>query len=112
MKKTKLPNLISVLFLTLITVVMWVSFEIYRAVSKSPESVVAQEVVQALTPTLDLDVIKQIESRTLLDDSQIPEKIINSSPAPSVKSIPAPTTLPTIGSTNQPLGASVSGITQ
>lgn len=89
---------------------MWVSLEIYRAVSKNPEDVVPPEVVQALTPTLDTGTIKQVESRILLDDSQIPENIISSSPNPSVTS--APTEIPFVEPTSQPLVSSGSGTTQ
>lgn len=104
MKKEKLPSLISVLILTLITVVMWVSFDVYRAITKAPESIVSAEITKTLNPTLDQESIKMVESRTLLDDSQIPEDIISSSPIPRIIATPEPTL--------EPINATDSGIIQ
>jgi hypothetical protein len=101
MKKDKLPSLISVLILTLITVVMWVSFDIYRAVTKAPESIVPAEITKTLNPTLDQDSIKLIESKKFLSDFEIPEDIISSSPIPATRVIPDPTTIPTVEELSQ-----------
>jgi hypothetical protein len=76
MKKTKLPNLVSILILTLITAVMWISLNIYSAITSTPSPVVQAEVSEPLNPVLDIEVISQIESRLYLDDSQIPENIV------------------------------------
>ncbi len=76
MKKIKLPNAVAILVLTLITVVMWVSFSIYHAVGKKPDVKIPAEVSKPLTPTLDTEVINMIESRTYLDDSQIPQNVV------------------------------------
>lgn len=104
MKKTKLPSLIPILILTLVTVIMWVSLDVYTALKKPTQVVVPVEVSQPLSPSLDQNVIKQIESRTYLNDSQIPDNIVSSSPTPTT----IPTTLPT----NQPVNASGAGTTQ
>jgi len=88
MKKTKVPSLIPVLILTLITVVMWVSLDIYRAVKKPVESTVPPEISKPLTPTLDQDLINQLESRNLVDDSQIPDIVVGSSPTPKPEATP------------------------
>ena len=82
MKKTKVPGLIPVLILTLITVVMWVSLDVYRTVKKPEQSVVSDEVTKSLTPKLDQEAMEAIESRIILDDSQIPDIVANSSPTP------------------------------
>lgn len=76
MKKIKLPNGVAILVLTLITVVMWVSFSIYHAVGKKPDVKVPTEVSKPLSPTLDVEVINMIESRSYLDDSQIPQNVV------------------------------------
>lgn len=72
MKNKKLPNLISILILTLITVVMWITLNIYRAISNEPTPSVPNEISAPLTPDLDKDTIKTIESKIFLDESQIP----------------------------------------
>lgn len=96
MNKTKLPNLVSILILTLITVVMWVSFDIYRALKKPVNAVVPESVSQPLVPILDQNSINEIESRFFLNDSQIPDNVIvNSSPTPTPITTPSPTVVPT-----------------
>ena len=112
MNKTKLPSLIPILILTLVTIIMWVSFDVYRTFKQPAESSVPANIALPLTPTLDQDAIKQIESRTYLDDSQIPDNIINSSPLPVINPTPIPTEIPVAEPTTEPLEASGSGITQ
>lgn len=94
MKKNKLPNLITILILTLITVVVWISLSIYRALSKKPDPSVPQEVSQPLTPTLDMDSVGKIQSRLFLDDTQIPEVKITQSPTPASEATPVATATP------------------
>lgn len=108
MKKQKIPGLISVLILTLITIVMWVSLDVIRAFKKATPSVVPSEISQPITPSLDQISISQIESRIFLDDSQVPSGITNSPLIPTITPTPVPTIEPTI----QPVNASGSGITQ
>jgi len=90
MEKNKLPNLIIILVLTLITIVTWVSLSVFRALSQKPVPDVAQEVSNPLTPTLDTDSLKKIESRLFLDDSQIPEVKIGQPATPTPKATPVP----------------------
>jgi hypothetical protein len=60
MKNTKLPSLIPILIMTLVTVIMWVSLDVYRAFKIPVEAVVPAEVSQPLTPSLNQDVINQV----------------------------------------------------
>jgi hypothetical protein len=116
MNKKKLTRLIPILILTLITVVMWISLDVVRLLKKTPELVVPTEVSQPLTPTLDESSINQIESRIFLNDSQIPENIIGSSPTPGGSITPEVTLTPeataTPSATIQPVSATGSGTTQ
>jgi hypothetical protein len=90
MKKNKLPSAISILVLTLITALVWVSLNIYRALTASPPPAVPQNVSQTLTPTLNQDAINKIESSTFLNDSQIPSVVTGQ----TATGTPVPTTLP------------------
>jgi len=111
MKKTKLPSIISVLILTLITVVMWVSLDIYRALKKPTEITVSKEISQQLNPSLDQESIKKVESRSFLDDSQIPNISISPGAATPSSTI-APVIIPTTETVTQTVDASNSGTTQ
>jgi len=76
MKKTKLPSIVSILILTLITVIVWVTFDVYRLFNKADDPVVPESVSLPLVPTLDTETINKFESRIFLDQSQIPDQII------------------------------------
>lgn len=109
MKKNKLPSLISVLILTLLTSVMWISFSVYRSLTTKPAPAVLPEISEPLTPTLDSDTMNQIESRIFLNDSEIPENIIitAATPVPTIAPvIPSPTPVAT------PEAATQSAVTQ
>ncbi len=116
MKKNKLPSLIPILILTLITVVMWVSLDVVRLLKKTPELVVPKDISQPLTPTLDENSINQIESRIFLNDSQISDNVVSSSPTPQSSIAPEATATPgvtaTPSATIQPESATGSGTTQ
>jgi hypothetical protein len=93
MKKNKLPSLISILILTLLTGVLWVSLEVYRTLTIKPAESVPEAISNPITPTLDQNVIKKIESAVFIDSSQIPDNVaLASTPAPNQ---PIPTPLPT-----------------
>lgn len=106
MKKNKLPSLVVVLILTLITAVMWISLNIYRSLTSKPAPAVPPEISEPLTPTLDTQTLNQINSRLYLNESQIPEI------APVVQSTATPTstpqTLPTATPISSPTPASES----
>lgn len=83
--------------MSLITTLMWVSFSIYYAVTNKPPTIVSSEIAEPLQPKLDTEAIGQIESRLLLNDSQIPDNpttgtaIAEQTPNPTT---PIPTTEP------------------
>lgn len=92
MQKTKLPSLVSILILTVLTVVMWISLNIYRALTTSPAPVVTPVVSEPINPTLDIATIAKIQSSLLLDRSQIPQTILTTAPVTTT----IPTAIPTI----------------
>lgn len=72
MHKSKLPSLVTILVLTLITSLMWVGLSIYRAFTTAAPPTVPKEVLQPLDPTLDTDTINMVESSLFFNESQIP----------------------------------------
>jgi len=79
------------MILTLITSLMWISFNIYRALtSKAPPSVPG-EVSEPLTPSLDKDAINQIEGKLFLNDAQIPDNVVTGTPPASAAPTPEAT---------------------
>jgi len=98
MKKNKLPSLISILILTLLTGVLWVSLEVYRTLTIKPAESVSEAISNPITPTLDQNVIKKIESAIFIDSSQISDNVaLASTPAPNQPvSTPLSTPVPSV----------------
>lgn len=90
---------------------MWVSLDIYRAIKKPTQITVPTEISQPLTPTLDQDSIKLVESRNFLNDSQIPDSIINTSQVSTSTATPSSTIVPVSENPVQTVNASSSGTT-
>lgn len=86
-KKSRLPNLVSILILTVLTSLMWISFSVYRAVTSKPAPNVPQVISEPLTPTLDTETINKIESNLYLGSDQIPQSAVTNIPIAS----PSPT---------------------
>lgn len=65
MRKNKTDrNIVTMLVMTLITVIAWVGFEVYRAYTKVDISPVEDKLLLELTPTLDIPVLEKLESKT------------------------------------------------
>ena len=79
MEKRKLPSLVSMLILTLITCVVWASFEIYRVFNKPTTPSVPPSVSEPLSPTLDQETVSLIQNKIYLSDEDIPDNVINAS---------------------------------
>lgn len=92
MQKTKLPNIVSILILTMITTVMWVGFSIYRAFNQAPPPSVPADISASLTPSFDTNTVNKVESALFFSESQVP--VITAIPSGSAS--PAPTTRPTL----------------
>jgi len=110
MKKNKLPNLVTILILTMITVIAWASFEVYRAFTTKSEVSVPNAVSDPITPTLDQPTIGKIETKIFIDSSQIPDNVVTKSSL-IIPSLTVQTPVPIATSTATPI-ASPSGIIQ
>lgn len=71
--KAKLPNFVTILILTLVTTLAWISFTVYRAVTLKPDPVVPIEISKPLTPNLDEETINNLKNKLYFNDSEIPE---------------------------------------
>lgn len=106
MQKTKLPNQITVLILTLITALMWIGFSIYRAFTTTPTPSVSKEVSSSLAPSLDTGTIGKIEAALFFSESQIPGLTTATgtpTPAPSATATASPSATPTASPSATPV---------
>lgn len=71
MKKTKTPNLVTLVVLTTITVLFWVFFSLYRVFTDEPSYDVPAEILEPVSPTLDSSLIDKIESRIFFREGEV-----------------------------------------
>ena len=62
--KNKIPNIVTILILTTLTAIMWISLSVYRAVVVKPSLVVPDEISKPLVPFLDQDIIRDIQNNS------------------------------------------------
>jgi hypothetical protein len=101
MKGFKTPTAVTTLILTLITVLFWAGFEIYRSFTIKPAPPVPVPILKPLNPTLDTKSLDSLQSRIFLDDSQIGTTVL-------VTATPNPTLTPSPTATASPLEATTS----
>lgn len=71
MKKRKLPSLVTILVLTVITVVFWLALDIYRALTVKPTPSVSEQILRSLDPNLDEATLNTLQKRVYIEDSLI-----------------------------------------
>lgn len=63
MKKNKLPSAIVLMILTLITVLFWVSFTVYRVFTTESKPEIPEEVILKLDPFFDTNTLQTTKER-------------------------------------------------
>ena len=56
-------NLVTILFLTLVTIVIWVGFQIFKVTTSSTIPAPTQKQIQKLDPNLDTSVFDDLETK-------------------------------------------------
>ncbi len=102
MKKRHLPNVVTLLILTAITVFLWIGLDVYRALSTKPEPVVPPEISAPLNPNLDATALSELSTRIHFEDSEIATLVPVTTPTP------VPTPVPTIVPQATPLASPTS----
>lgn len=87
MKTSKLPNLVILAALSLITIVFWIVFGILRIVVSPEEISVPESVLRELKPVLNTQTLETLDSQIFLTDEQIGNTVL----APIATATPAPT---------------------
>ena len=83
MRKTKTPTLVTTAILTLITILFWAGFEVYRSLTIKPAPPVPPNILLPLDPTLDVNSLNAIQSRIFLTNDQIGATSATPSATPS-----------------------------
>ena len=96
-KKLKTPTLVTTAVLTMITVIFWIAFEVYRTITTKPAPTVPQEIIAPLNPTLDEGTLNKLQLRINLDESQVGNLVTQ-----TVTPVPTPTEAPVASESGTP----------
>ena len=97
MKREKLPRIVVIAILSLVTALIWAFFDITRAFFKKPETKVEATTLSPLTPTLDLETLSSIQNAKFFEEGQVQEVVTPTTTIPSTEptSTPIPNDSPT-----------------
>ncbi len=75
-KKKSKPVVVKLAIFTVITVFIWIGFEVYRALTQRPAPEVPAEVLKSLDPSLDTNSLGKLENRLYLKDEEIGDTVL------------------------------------
>ena len=93
MKNIKAPKIVTIGILTLITLVFWVGFEVFRTFTKEPEIPVPPSIIEPINPALDQTALSSLQGRMYLEEGQIGQTVTQTASPTPVQTV-APTTEP------------------
>lgn len=94
MKKEKKPNVVILGILTLVTIVFWIGLSAYRSLTLEPSVNVPPEILEPISPTLDLESLSKVGGRIYFQDQDLANIVLAPPPSPSPEATPEPTELP------------------
>ncbi len=109
-KKKKLPPIVQLAILTMITSIVWVGFEVYRAFTTEPAPTLASGALTPLDPTLDASNLNALQQRLYLSDSQL--TVVTPVPSPTIAPTAAASSTPTLSPEPTASTSTQSGQTQ
>ncbi|MFC1649406.1 hypothetical protein ACFL2C_01660 [Patescibacteria group bacterium] len=68
MKKSRQPGVVTLAILTALTVILWVFFSVYRALTEELPSQVSPEILEPVNPSLDLETLKKVREGLTFTD--------------------------------------------
>ncbi|OGM27681.1 hypothetical protein A3D00_02050 [Candidatus Woesebacteria bacterium RIFCSPHIGHO2_02_FULL_38_9] len=70
-KQVKTPRLITVEILTLITVTLWIVFEVYRLVTLKGSPTVPEEILAPISSNLDLKALSKLDEKIFFEGNEL-----------------------------------------
>lgn len=101
MNKQKPPRILTLAILTVVTVVAWIGFDVYRALTTKPAPPVPPEILAPIDPQLNTLILNDIINRVYVEPKEGTTQIVNSDSEVRVS-----TPVPTISPTASPLATS------
>jgi hypothetical protein len=93
MKKLKVPSLVTIMVLTVITISFWIVFGVLRIFKTEPAPSIPPEILNPLNSSYDKSVVDKIEKRIYFDKEQV-FATVESSPVPTISPEIIPTATP------------------
>ena len=94
MEKQKRPSFVIIGILTVVTIFLWIGFNVYRAFTVTPSIKVPDEILKPIMPTLDSETLSKIDQRVFFEEGEI-RQILISTPATTPTPTPTPTEVET-----------------
>lgn len=76
--RSKFPPIVRFAFFVTFTVLVWVSFEVYRSIAIEPASPVPPHILEPLDPTLDSITLDELQRRIHLSEEEIGDTVLRS----------------------------------
>lgn len=95
MKNVKAPNIVIVGVITVITIVLWIIFGVYKLLTTPQDVDVPSEVIAPLSPALDQESLSSLEQRIFFTESEVSDITLINSPEPEETPTPSPNPSPT-----------------
>jgi hypothetical protein len=67
MRNKKLPNLVTLAIMTTVTIISWVAFSVYLALTEKPPPNVPPEILAPVSPEINSNILAEIEERVYFE---------------------------------------------
>lgn len=69
-KRLKVPGIVTIGILTLLTTLFWVGFELYRTVNSKPDPDVPASILAGFNSKVDTTLLDKVQQRVYMGDTQ------------------------------------------
>jgi hypothetical protein len=94
MKNVKAPNIVLVGVITVITIVLWIIYGVYKLVTTPQDINVPNEVLSPVSPNLDTEALNTLQQRIFFSENQLTDINLIKTPEPEASPTASPTATP------------------
>lgn len=95
MKNPKPPNIVIVGIITVLTIVLWIIFGVYKLVTTPQDVDVPSNILSPVSPTLDQGGLSSLQQRIFFSEGELSGVNLISTPSPDESPSPFPSPTPT-----------------
>lgn len=89
--KTKLPNIVNIAIITLVTTLIWIGFGVWRILTTKSNTDIPPAILAPLDPNLDTSTLDKLRTKSFATSVPSPQStIVNQTPVPSISPTPNP----------------------